>query len=69
MSNIFVFTSKGSVLIKCELKSDIQWLLNECTKKMASRGLIGPFVEARLEDGSKANETALITDINEEHPV
>jgi hypothetical protein len=69
MFNIFVFTSKGSVLVKCGANADIQWLLQNCTQKMQSRGLDGPFIQARQEDGVKLDEKDLISDIYDDHPV
>ena len=69
MFNIFVFTSKGSVLIKCGANADIKWLLENCTAKMSSRGLDGPFIEARQEDGVKLDSSDLISAIYDDHPV
>jgi hypothetical protein len=69
MFNIFVFTSKGSVLIKCGATADIKWLLETCTTKMESRGLDGPFIEARQEDGTKLDDSELISAIYDDHPV
>lgn len=69
MSNVFVFTSLGSVLIKCEPNADVKWLLETCTSRMAGRGLSGEFVEARQEDGIVVDSTELISTISDAHPV
>ncbi len=69
MFNIFVFTSKGSVLIKCEPESTIAWLLDHCTKRMQPRGLDAPFVEARQEDGMRLDDHEQLKVVFDDHPV
>ncbi|KAJ3318470.1 hypothetical protein HDV06_000449 [Boothiomyces sp. JEL0866] len=54
MSNIFVFTSKGSVLIKYEPECTIAWLLESCTERLTTRGLTEPLTTVKTDDGRTA---------------
>lgn len=69
MFNIFVFTSKGSVLIKCEPENTVAWLLETVTKRMQLRQLSSPFEEAYREDGSSLGKDQLLEGLAEDHPV
>jgi hypothetical protein len=69
MFNIFVFTSKGSVLIKCEKENTVAWLLETVTARMQLRQLSSPFEKAYREDGSFLGNNELLEGFAEEHPL
>jgi hypothetical protein len=69
MFNIFVFTSKGSVLIKCEKDNTVAWLLETVTERMQLRQLSSPFEKAYREDGTCLANDELLEGLAEEHPV
>ncbi|KAJ3252686.1 hypothetical protein HK103_001344, partial [Boothiomyces macroporosus] len=68
MSNIFVFTSKGSVLIKYEPECTIEWLLESCTERLTTRGLAEPLTTVKTDDGRTVDPEELIEKISQEHP-
>ncbi|KAJ3274710.1 hypothetical protein HDV01_002232 [Terramyces sp. JEL0728] len=68
MSNIFVFTSKGSVLIKYEPECTIAWLLESCTERLTTRGLTEPLTTVKTDDGRTVDHEDMIEKISQEHP-
>jgi hypothetical protein len=69
MFNIFVFTSKGSVLVKCERENTVAWLLETVTSRMQLRQLSSPFEKAYREDGSFLQPEELLEGFAQDHPV
>ncbi|KAJ3377877.1 hypothetical protein HDU92_007893, partial [Lobulomyces angularis] len=67
-ANVFVFTSKGSMLVNCPHDAKLSWLLETCTKRFKARGLPSALVNARVEDGKTLDNNDLIVDTCKFHP-
>ena len=65
-SNMFVFTSQGSMLINCPLNSRIVWLLETATRRFVKRGLNADLTVCMNEQGVIFDTNCLVSDVN--HP-